>query len=199
MMYFRKPMQLCLSFSLLFASGMSHAAPDEAENADNYAQEALSKAYEIIDKNIEVVSFEVGDADISDLAKTSVKALIDANKSQLERVVLASWSDKKLDAAKLDSADEELAAKRAENMSKYMRETLKIDSIDTYNMAVRPNWFEKTFNMDEAKLKQAIMKGTVLLEDQNKEIVAMARAFSENGGPGKLVVVVRVKGGKLSH
>ncbi len=198
-MYFRKPMQLCLSLGLYFTSGMSHAAPDQAENVDNYAQQALSKAYEIIDKNIEVVSFDVGDADVSDLAKTSVKALIDANKSQLERVVLASWSDKKLDAAKLESTDEELAKKRVENMSQYMRDSLKVESIESYNMAVRPNWFEKTFNMDEAKLKQAIMKGTVPLENQDKEIVAMARAVSEYGGPGKLVVVVRVKGSRLSH
>jgi hypothetical protein len=139
------------------------------------------------------ISFAENSAQLSDSDKANLRNMIrDASeKGDISKVTVAVWSDKPLPQQnqKLLDSDRELASSRAEAISSFLQDEMKVD-VQTYNMAENSHWLARTFGTDEAELKSVFgRKGSEEAPVSNEQF----RVIRDAGGPSKAVIVAEHK------
>lgn len=106
---------------------------------------------------VKEVSFDKSSDKLTDAQKADIRAAIQeaAQKGKIDEVKVLAWSDKEYPSENGKQTKEEvgLAKKRINYIKSFLKEELKIKSVDTHNMAERPNSLEKMFNTSDAKVK----------------------------------------------
>jgi outer membrane protein OmpA-like peptidoglycan-associated protein len=136
-----------------------------------------------------VISFEAGNADLSDAEKAKLHEIVASiGADNIRRVEVAAWSDKAFPRSgnDLPKGDRDLADKRADNINDYLKkeDDLSFMRIRTYSMAETSNWLARMFRTDEAELKSVFSReneAPMAREDFN--------VILNEGGPSKAVVV----------
>lgn len=107
--------------------------------------------------HVKEVSFDKNSDKLTDFQKTEIRtAVSDASqKGKIDEVKILAWSDKEYPTENKKQTKEEigLAKNRIKHLKSFLKDELKVKDVDTYNMAERPNAFEKTFNTSDAKVK----------------------------------------------
>lgn len=186
-----------LSTTLVLCAGVAGAAHAETAvgNAVGGAvQETKTKLFDAFDKDSITVDFKNGSAALEQGEIDDLKALLTSNKrdGKLERVIVASWSDKDYPANKgerLGDSDRKLADDRSAAVKKALA-GLGAATVDTYSMAEHPTWMAKAFNTKDAKVK-----GQGTMNDADDSISAeLGKRLKDKGGPEKAVVIIRRAG-----
>lgn len=189
-----------LSFNLFAAEGTLSQKVESAKTQVSAAvDEAKSKIFQWLDKEHVTLNFKNGSTTLEQSELDELKTLVDAskNKAAIEKVMVATWSDKEYPAGqgeKLAEADTKLAEQRAETIKKALS-GLGVAKVETYSMAEHPNWISKAFNSEQAKVKG---EGTVKSAD-DQLASEIGKKLRENGGPGTAVVLVRRAGDFSAH
>src|SRR3989344_4705188 len=138
----------------------------------------------------EVIVFAEGSALLSDSDKADLRALIrDAEaKGEIDEVTIAAWSDKSLprQGRSLLLSDRNLAERRAEAISDFLKAETSVTDTDTFNMAESANWLARTFNTEDAELKSIFGKAGSVSPVTKMEF----KAIRKSGAPSHSVVVV---------
>lgn len=195
-------MKKSAKFAICFGIGANffalHALANESEmkaDARKAEESVLSKAYDVLDKNVLEISFKKGSADLSEADRVKLRALVKGAREEgkIGKVIVASYADKAYrDTANNTYTDSEkkLAKKRADNLEKALEEIGARD-IDTYNMAEKANWFEKNLELEDAKVKQAAKGGQPEQKDaEDRRLTAIGKTLKKEGGASKAVVII---------
>lgn len=172
-------------------------ANEEGVKADmRKAEESvLTKTYDILDKNVLEISFKKGSANLSEGDRVKLRSLIKSAREEgkIDKVIVATYADKAYrDTANntYTDAEKDLAEKRADNLEKVLDE-IGAGDVDTYNMAEKPNWFEKNLKTDDATVKKAV-KGeqSEQKDSENQRLTAIGKALKKEGGASKAVIII---------
>lgn len=114
-----------------------------------------AKAYNFVE-----VEFNPGSSTLTDSAKTSLYSVVEQARQQgkIDEILVLSWADQEYPSEsrkKLSKEQRSLADKRNRAIEYYVQ-TLRSVDVDKYNMAERPNAFEKWFNTSDSKLKNSL-------------------------------------------
>ncbi len=108
------------------------------------------------------VSFEKGSSELTDESKQRLSQLLSQanNRGKIDEIKVVSWADLAYPSesrGKLSKDQRNLASNRSNEVQKYVKDQADgyVD-VDTYNMAERPNTFEKWFNTSDNKVKKAL-------------------------------------------
>lgn len=148
--------------------------------------------YTIVDKTTYTVDFKKGSSAVSKNARNSFKALFNSLKGELAdgEIVVAGWSDHDFPTnpdAKLSAEDERLASARIDNVKKVVKELGLKNNIATINLGKQNTILEKLFSGNEEQVKDVMQNG----ETDSRKIAAISKKLQSDGGPRKVVVMVR--------
>lgn len=108
---------------------------------------------------VKEISFDKNSDKLSDAQKADIKTAVQeaTQKGKIDEVKILAWSDKEYPAekGKQDKNDVTLAKNRIKNLKNFLKDELKVSSVDAHNMSERPNALEKMFNTSDAKVKNA--------------------------------------------
>ncbi|HYX34559.1 MAG TPA: hypothetical protein VE954_15765 [Oligoflexus sp.] len=145
-----------------------------------------------MDKEALTLTFPKGSAELSASDQVRLRELMPTWKTQkdLDKVIVAAWSDQAYPVekgARLSDAARDLAERRAEKIENFIEAFTGADDVDTFSMAEKPNWFQKTFATDAAQIKGAANNRQVdsLNEDRIHKIL------DSKGGPSKAVIILK--------
>jgi hypothetical protein len=157
-------------------------------------QELKTKFYEILDKDTVAVDFKNKSSALTDDERKNIEAVVNAvrSDSKVSSVIAAGWADKEYPANKgqsLAQSERNLANARTAAVKDALKK-IGIDTVEAHSMAEQPSWIGKLFNT-----KDAVVKGDGTVDNANDKLTAdLGRILKENGGPGKVVVIVRREG-----
>lgn len=148
--------------------------------------------YTIVDKTNYTVDFKKGSSTVSQSARNSFKALFNSLKGELVggEIVVAGWSDRDFPMnpnVKLSAADAKLAEARINNVKKVIKELGLENTIQTINLGEQNSLLEKLFAGNEEQVKETMQNG----ETDSRKIAAISNKLRSDGGPQKVVVLVR--------
>lgn len=139
------------------------------------------------------IKFDAGSSLLSESDKISLRRLITNARRDgtINQVTVAAWSDKALphQGQKLLDADRDLADARAKSIKDFLKSEVKIDDVDTYNMAESSNWLARTFNTKDAELKSVFGRTGSDIPVTRDEF----NVIKKEGGPSTGVAVVEFK------
>ena len=167
--------------------------------ADFTVQDIKVKTYEILGKDTATVSFAPGSSDLSESEKKNLAAVVNAvrNNANISSAIVAGWSDldyPQTKGLKLGKAERTLAEARIKKVKSALID-LDVKLVTTHSMAEHPSWLGKLLNTEDTKLK-----GEGKITDANDHLTeAIGKIMRENGGPGKVVVIVRRQGDMTAH
>ena len=162
-------------------------------------QDIKIKSYEILGKDTVTASFAPGSSDLQQSDRQNMAAVVAAmrNSSVIGSAIVAGWADHEYPASKgqqLGKAERELANARIGKVKNALYD-LGVKPVDAHSMAEKPTWLGSLFNSEDTKLKGA---GKVRNEE-DELTTAIGKIIRENGGPGKVVVIIRRQGDKTAH
>jgi hypothetical protein len=173
--------------ALFAAKAMAAEAP--ASDVSKTIEDAETKLYDLMDKDVNSVSFVKGGFALSDSEQRSLRAVYKSvlMDDSVKTVIIAAWADHQGVQAgeKLSDAQISLAEKRAEAVKKALAGA-GAKSFALHNMAKDATWISKTFKTEDAAVKDALKKGS----SKNPEANSVARLLEDKGGAGKAVVIV---------
>jgi hypothetical protein len=167
--------------------------------ADVTVQDLKVKTYEILGKDTATVTFAPGSSDLSESEKNNLAAVVTAvrNTATISSAIVAGWSDldyPQTKGLKLGKAERALAEARIKKVTSALSD-LGVKSVKTHSMAEHPSWLGKLLNTEDTKLK-----GEGKITDANDHLTeAIGKVIRENGGPSKVVVIVRRQGDVTAH
>lgn len=183
--------------------GAPAAQPKEAKDqvANNDAAQSISTPrFQDADHMFVVINFSANSAVVSGKQKEALRNSLDSARTdgtQLERVIVAAWSDSALPMTsdvKLPDAALKLADERASNLEDYIRE-LGAPRVDTHSMAEHANWLERLFNTNDAKIKESIQS-----RSRDKSVnTSLTEQLISQGGPQKALVLIFREKAILAH
>lgn len=136
------------------------------------------------------VSFETGSAVLTQDSKKELADVIAKSRTEgkIDEVQVAAWSDNPVprNGEELSKSDQKLAEKRAEAVKEYLKNSLKVSDVDSYNMAERASFVARMFNSTDAELKTELSRGGDVSREE-------FQVFKDNGKPSKAVVLVVMK------
>lgn len=204
-----------LSIGIGFCGSVTAAdtGSDISKSARELKNKVRTASYDLFEKRTVVLDFNAGSKDLSNDARDKLKSQMSAvaGEAAVERVYVASWADREMPKAdaKTDRAEEKrdrasgLAGERVDAIENELERLASDVSVTTYNMAEKPNWFEKTFKLDDAKVKSVMNNRDeaekTFTDHEDQKLAALGRIFAEKGGPGKAVVVLETKESQLSE
>jgi hypothetical protein len=107
---------------------------------------------------VKEISFDKNMSNLTDEQKNEIRTAVNeaAQKGKIEEVKILAWSDKEYPAekGKQSKDDVNLAKNRIRDLKAFLKDDLKVSSVDTYNMTERPNALQKFFHTSEAKVKK---------------------------------------------
>ncbi len=108
---------------------------------------------------VKEISFDKNSDKLSDAQKADIKTAVQeaASKGKIDEVKVLVWSDKEYptETGKQDKNDVTLAKNRIKNLKYFLKDELKVSSVDAHNMTERPNALQKMFNTSDTKVKGA--------------------------------------------
>lgn len=157
---------------------------------------------EITGKDRTVINFAEGSALLSDQGRTELTALINAvrNTSSIKETLILAYSD--LDYPRLQKSDlpaksRRLAQDRAEAVKSRI-EQIGGKDITIHNMAKKSTWFEKMWISSDAQVKSEAREKKSDADGDDSFYQILGERLKKDGGPGKVVVVIRHQG-NYSH
>lgn len=103
------------------------------------------------------VKFNSGDMNLTDDQKKDIAQAVSTarQKGEVEKVKVLAWSDKEYPQreVKYAKSDVDLASNRLDQISSYLKDSLDIGTVHTFNMAERPNKLQKMLDTKDAKVK----------------------------------------------
>jgi hypothetical protein len=108
------------------------------------------------------VEFQKGSSELTDESKQKLSNILGQanNRGKIDEIKIISWADLSYPSearGKLSRDQRNLASNRSNEVQKYVKDQADgyVD-VDTYNMAERPNSFEKWFNTSDNKVKKSL-------------------------------------------
>jgi uncharacterized membrane protein YtjA (UPF0391 family) len=147
---------LCLSVGLSLSCSSFRKETDRSSLAPTPTE--VTTARQAGASNVTEVNFETGTYRLTEGSREALKEMTEQAKAQghlVEMKVLA-WSDSDYPTKsepKLNKKDRALASKRLATIRDYFHDELAVPKVKTYNMAKRPNEFQRLFNTSDAKTK----------------------------------------------
>lgn len=180
---------LLATTTLAFGAAADKAKTVEDPRAAKVIEDAETKLYDLMDKDINSVSFAKGGFALSDNEQRSLRAIYKSvlRDDRVRKVIIAAWADREgiRTGEKLSDADLSLADKRAQAIKKVLSE-VGATTFELHNMAEDATWIAKTFKTQDAAVKEALKKGS----SPDAEANAVARLLEDKGGSGRAVVIV---------
>jgi hypothetical protein len=182
----------------------------KSASSDGLMNDVRTGINDLFDNQTVTIEFSGSQKTLSQDAKDKIKSLMNSFKGEraLENAHVAVWGAYNFDSAEFrnneSKRDSDLIDDRAESVEDYINEVASGVDVETYNMAENPNWFEKTFNLDAAKLKSAmkneVEREKIFTDKGDRKLAELAKVFSSEGGADKAVIVFERKPeDKLSH
>jgi hypothetical protein len=142
--------------------------------------------------DVSEIKFEKGGSALSEAQKKEIVDLVAKARSQgtLDKIELLAWADKEYPSkkAKKNMDDINMAESRIKEVQQYLKSSLGISSVDSFNMAERPNKAQKFFNTPENKLKgKAVASGAAPSEGKETGL------FDLKGQSSKVIMMVFLK------
>lgn len=111
------------------------------------------------------VSFKKGSADLTAMAKDKIDEAVSRARraGTIDDIKVITWADARYprkDMKALPKAQTSLADKRNRTLNDYLKQQTNA-SIDTYNMAERPNSLQNLFSTSDARIKRSLEDGGV--------------------------------------
>lgn len=156
-----------LSFlSFVGCANSPHKVVDSEKARTSYVEEQEGQsitnaaAKEAMAHNFVEIDFPQASAVLSKSAMTSLDAAIQQARQSgnINQFIVMSWSDSEYPSKnlqKLSKSQRTLAENRNKSVQKYFKSVSNI-SVETYNMAERPNTLSKWFNTSDTKLKNSL-------------------------------------------
>jgi hypothetical protein len=139
-------------FLLLSCWSLSALAAIDSETENASKSMGASMASEI--------SFEEGKANLTENAKNDIRGVIKSAKEtgKIDELKVAVWADREYPAkdTKASKADIDLAKKRADSIKTFIKNEMKVGTVNTYNMTERPNALEKFLKTPQEKVKSTM-------------------------------------------
>lgn len=162
--------------------------------SEPYVFETWTFYFDQLDRKATTVYFDEKSSLLPEIEKLRLQdwALTFKQNTSTPKVVVASWSDKNYPAEpakSLSKADKDLADRRNASIKQVLSDA-GLGSVETYNMAVRPNWFQKAFSMDSAQIKGEAKDH----HWDNKNEDRIAAILKRRGGPSASVIILRPLG-----
>ncbi len=137
-----------------------------------------------------VITFKKGTSELTDSAKEELRSLVrEANAAGIEDIHVAVWSDKSFPKNNVDlpEKDRELASQRIDTLNTYLKDSLEVSDVDSYNMAEKSNFFSRAFNTKDADLKSMFTEAGAPANVEPQEFVIVQK----KGGPSKAVILIQ--------
>ena len=179
--------------ALVLATGFTFSGNVLAQTTSDKIDVKVKEAfYTVVDKTNYTVDFKKGSSAVSKSAQNSLKALFTSLKGELAGgdIVIAGWSDKDFPLnpdTKLTDGDKKLAAARIENVQKVVKNLGLANDIQTVNLGEQNTLLGKLFSSTEQQVKDQIQQG----ETDSRKVAAITKTLKSDGGPHKVVVLVR--------
>ncbi|MFV8250141.1 OmpA family protein [Bdellovibrio bacteriovorus] len=150
-----------LVLALGFVGAITYAQPDVE----------LATARMVGASQVAPVFFDPGKNSLSNEEKKELRTFFTSlrESEKIKSVRVLSWGDREYPAKdkKVSSKQISLAQDRAEAIKKFLKQDLKIDSVDTHNMSERPSKLSELFKTDENEVKSSA-EATGAAPAQNK-------------------------------
>lgn len=164
---------------------------DRIDAATERAMSASQKAfYEAINKMAVSVSFKKGYSVLGKSDRRSLRALVEAHKSQNTRAYIAAWGDQSL---REDAPDKEqdsssgLAQKRMDAIQTQLKKTGFGGRVVLVNMAAKPSAVAEALGFESEEVKSATLTSSDQTTVAHQKI---ADVLESKGGLGKAVIVL---------
>lgn len=170
------------------ATGCSSAKKELDQAASTPSAEATTAAREVAASHVTEVNFEKNSFVLTEGSRAALADLVNQAKAvgTIDDVKVIAYADQAYPAdskKKLSKKERDLATRRANAISSYLKGQLAINDVDTYNMAERPNAMESAFNTSDARIKSALENAGVTAAD--------GKSFT--GKSSRAVVMVMLK------
>lgn len=132
----------------------------------NLSKSDNTAATELDAASVSKIHFSKASAVLDAADKKHIRDQILAAKAQgeIDEIKVVVWADQKYpieSKKKLSDAQLKLAESRGDAIRNYVEEQLDIADVDIYNMAERPNAFERLFRTSDARVKTALERSGV--------------------------------------
>ncbi|SME95738.1 hypothetical protein [Pseudobacteriovorax antillogorgiicola] len=180
------------------------------EKAEHMTRTAI---YDVFDKQTVVLSFTDSQYRLGEDAVEKLRAQLEATRGEkvIKRIHIATWADSNVPLFNESSSFsddrldrlEDLADNRADAVENEITAIGGEFDISVYNMAERPNWFNRTLETDDAVVKAAMSDRSqmdqLFKDDETYRLASLGKIFSEKGNKGHAVVVLETSDAKISH
>lgn len=120
---------------------------------------------------------------MSEAQKTELRQVVSEaeQKGKIDEVKVLAWSDKEYPSenGKQSKGDIKLASNRIHDLKTFLKDELKVSSVDTYNMSQRPNGLQKLFNTSDRKIKDTVVSAGAAPTDGNTGLFEMKAQASK--------------------
>ena len=189
---------LALTVVAMLGSAAPRIALGQA-NLPSTLQDLKIKTDQILAKDTLTVSFAPGSSELTESERNNLSAAITAvkNSATISSAVVAGWADRQYPEVKdqvLEKSERKLAETRVTNVKNALID-FGVTKVETHSMAEHPTWLGKLLNT-----KDTMLKGEGKIKSEKDEQTAMiGKILRENGGPSKVVVVIRRQGSQAAH
>lgn len=143
------------------------------------------------DKQTHVINFANSSSALEENQKQNLEVMINdfRRDAKIASVIVSGWADREYPTKKgqtLSYEQRTLAKERIEMVEADLKR-MGISSIETHSMAEQPGWMNKMFNS-----KDTVMKGEGYVDSANDKLVSdIGKILNSQGGPGRVVIIVR--------
>lgn len=141
-----------------FLAALVFAGPVMADS--NLNSPTTSAVNELGTAKVTEIKFPEGQANVSRDKLTEIAKAVSLAKGagEIKEVKIISWADREYPAkgASIPNSSVNLAERRAEFLKKYVKDELKVGSVNTFNMAKRPNAVQEFLGTPTAEVKDAM-------------------------------------------
>lgn len=134
------------------------------------------------------VSFNKDSARLDEFSREKLNDIVMKAKSsgKIDDIKVISWSDKEYPSknGKLSKHQDQLAERRAEGIKKHLKDADSSLSVDTFNMAERPNALSKLFKTENSKIKRSLETAGITSSENGEEV-------SPKAGKSMVMVILR--------
>ncbi|MFV8257846.1 hypothetical protein ACNQKP_08565 [Bdellovibrio bacteriovorus] len=172
--------------TLIFTVALSASTSFAVDNATESAGKTLGA------KMVSEISFDEGKSSLTDSAKDDIRKMVNEakQKGKIDELKVAVWADREYptEGAKASKQDVNLANDRARVVKNFIKDELKVGSVNTYNMTERPNALQKFMHTDTAKTKTAMEDSGAAPRTQDE-----TGFFNQKAKSSKAVIMVYMK------
>jgi OmpA family. len=145
-------------FSMMFVGALTVAQTNSpATLGDQQPDPEKATATMVGASEAAPVFFEPGVKALSPQEKTELQAFLTniREKQKIKNVKVLAWADREYPAKQEKASEKQiaLAKARAEEIQKYLKNDMKVTSVDTFNMAERPSKISEVLKTEDYEVK----------------------------------------------